>query len=240
MANSKNLYDAVVFDMDGVIIDSKEHVETFWIEKMEEYGIDIPEDDELEMRFHGRPARPTVNDLFAELPEETREEIMEEVAQYDASAETFSMIPGVERFLKQCANAGIRLGLVTSALPGKVDRMLEGLNYPSPFEAMVTANLVENGKPDPECYLLIADKLNVDPQKMIVFEDSISGVKAAVGAGATVIGVNEDYLATHLKNAGAVEVIPDFMDADLEAGSENIRVCPFGKKKEKKFPVVSV
>jgi beta-phosphoglucomutase-like phosphatase (HAD superfamily) len=64
------------------------------------------------------------------------------------------MIPGVDDFIKQSVDAGIRIGLVTSALPGKVNRMLDGLSVDDPFEVTVTANLIENGKPDPECYLL--------------------------------------------------------------------------------------
>lgn len=77
MNNNADLCKAIIFDMDGVIINSKNHVEKFWFEKLEEYEIEIPP-DEREERFHGRPARPTVNDLFAELPAEKREEIIKE------------------------------------------------------------------------------------------------------------------------------------------------------------------
>jgi sugar-phosphatase len=151
--HKEETYKAIIFDMDGVIINSKQHVEAFWLEKLDEHGIHIPE-EEREKRFHGRPARPTVNDLFAELDKSTREAIIEECAIHDASVETYPMIPGVDDFIKQSVDAGIRIGLVTSALPGKVNRMLDGLSVDDPFEVTVTANLIENGKPDPECYLL--------------------------------------------------------------------------------------
>jgi HAD superfamily hydrolase (TIGR01509 family) len=219
--NSQNIYKAIIFDMDGVIINSKDHVEVFWLKKLKEYGIYIPE-EEREKRFHGRPARPTVNDLFAELSEETREEIIEECAEYDASVESYPMIPGVDDFIKKCVDAGIRIGLVTSALPGKVDRMLAGLSLSNPFECMVTANLVTNGKPDPECYLLAAEKLGIDPESMVVFEDSVSGVKSASDAGATVIGVNEDSLIGPLKSSGAVMVQNDFTKTVLDSDGEGM------------------
>jgi len=219
------MYDAVIFDMDGVIIDSKEHVEKFWLQKLEQYNIDPPTENR-ELKFHGRPARPTVNDLFAELPEETREKIITECAEYDASVTNYKMISGAESFIKECFDADIRIGLVTSALPGKVNRMLEGLSFPSPFEVMVTADQVTNGKPDPECYLKAADKLNINPKKIVVFEDSIAGVKAAAGAGATVVGVNDNHLAQPLLAAGANKIIQDFTSAAVQHKDGEIFVVP--------------
>lgn len=121
---------------------------------------------------------------------------------------------------------------MTSALPGKVERMLAGLSVSNPFECMVTADLVTNGKPDPECYLLAAEKLGIDPESMIVFEDSVSGVKSASDAGATVIGVNEDSLTDPLKNAGAVMVQTDFTKAALDSeGEEMFSIALRGKSR---------
>ena len=235
MKNTTDQYEAIIFDMDGVIINSKDHVERFWIQKLEEYGIEIPR-DEREERFHGRPARPTVNDLFGDLPEEKREEIIKECAEYDASIERYPMIPGVEQFLKECEEAGIRIGLVTSALPGKVERMLAGLSYPSPFGVIVTANLVKNGKPNPECYLLAAEKLDVNPQKLIVFEDSVSGVKSASGAGATVVAINEEKLTQPLLTAGANTVQPDFNSTKIVHKSDRLYLYP-AREEEMRFLV---
>lgn len=222
--------------MDGVIINSKDYVEEFWLRKLDEHDIHIPE-TEREERFHGRPARPTVNDLFAELTKEARERIIEECAVNDASIETYPMIPGVDDFINQCVEKGIRIGLVTSALPGKVDRMLDGLSADQPFEVIITANLVSNGKPDPECYLMAAEKMGFDPGKVIVFEDSVSGVKAASTAGATVIGVNEDKLAGSLKEAGAVLVQQDFKECVIESRNDGVAVAPGGTISKGSFPV---
>lgn len=233
------MYQAIIFDMDGVIINSKEHVEDFWEKKLHQYGIKIPE-DEKEKRFHGRPARPTVNDLFAELPVNLREEIIEECAEYDASVEKYPMIPGVDMFISRCADKGIRIGLVTSALPGKVERMLAGLSITNPFEVMVTANQVKNGKPHSECYLLAAEKMNLDPQDIIVFEDSVSGVKSASGAGAAVVGINEGSVADILLDSGASAVQPDFKESVVVEGADWIQLFPQGKDGEIQFQVKTV
>ena len=149
------------------------------------------------------------------------------------------MIPGVDAFIKQCVEAGVRTGLVTSALPGKVDRMLAGLSVPNPFECLVTADRVERGKPDPECYLLAAKEMGINPEKMVVFEDSVSGVKAALDAGATVIGVNEEHLVGSLRDAGAVEVGKDFRMAEIEFVKKGIRILPGGEKNGQSY-IISV
>lgn len=232
-------HKAIVFDMDGVVINSKDYVEEFWLRKLDEHGIHIPE-AEQEERFHGRPARPTVNDLFSELTEEARERIIEECAVHDASIETYPMISGVDDFINHCVDKGIRTGLVTSALPGKVEQMLNGLSADHPFEVIITANLVRHGKPDPECYLMAAEKMGVDAEKIIVFEDSVSGVQAASTAGATVIGVNEESLEDTLKGAGAKYVIRDFLDADVETGEEIIDVYPRGKRSQPDIMISSI
>jgi len=215
--------EALIFDMDGVIIDSKDHVERFWREKLDFYDIKADE-KEMELRFHGRPAKLIIDDIFAELPDEARNELAEECSRYDSSVEQYRMIPGVEAFLDEVSRLDIPIGLVTSALPPKVDRMLEGLSFPSPFRVIVTANLVQNGKPDPECYVLAADKLGVVPELALVFEDSVSGVQAASRAGAEVIGVNEPHLAGHLKEAGAGIVIPDFTTVRLLNGGSSFQL----------------
>ncbi len=234
---SEDTYEAIIFDMDGVIINSKDHVEAFWIKKLDQYGIHIPE-EKREERFHGRPARPTVNDLFAELDESTREQIIEQCAEYDVSVASYPMIPGVNAFISKCVETGIRVGLVTSALPGKVERMLTGLSLPSnPFEVMVTANLVENGKPDPECYLLAANKMKLNPEKILVFEDSQSGVRAASKAGTTVIGVNEQKYTNLLKKAGATLIQKDFTDTNIQNGRAGTLLSIILKHKNRSFRV---
>ena len=231
------IYEAVIFDMDGVIINSKDHVEAFWLEKLDEHGIHVPE-EEREKRFHGKPARPTVNDLFSELDESTREKIIKECAIYDASVESYPMIPGVDAFIKQCVETGVRIGLVTSALPGKVDCMLAGLSLTTnPFEVMVTADLVTNGKPDPECYLLAAEKMGIHPGKMIVFEDSVSGVKAASDAGATVLGINEKQFADPLFDSGAQNLLHDFGNQQIKAGNGELRLITNGLKGRDEFRI---
>jgi HAD superfamily hydrolase (TIGR01509 family) len=220
------VYKAIIFDMDGVIIDSKELVESFWIEKLEKYGLHIPKES-FDERFHGRPARLIIEKEFSGLDEQEQSAMEKEIKEFDSSVDKFDLIPGVEDFMRQCIEYNIPIALVTSALPPKVDRMLASLSIDPPFETVVTANLVSNGKPSPECYRLAIQKLNITPSEAIIFEDSLSGVQAASGAGANVIGVNEPHMEETLKKAGSSLVIQDFIRTELsDHGDEYIYLFP--------------
>ena len=212
------VFEAILFDMDGVIIDTKEPVEAFWNEKMELYDVTI-DDNYLESKIHGRPARSIIDDLFPHLSKKERDDLDDECALYDSSAEEYKIMPGVEPLLLTLQKSAVPFGLVTSALPPKVSVMQESLSIANPFLTVVTADLISNGKPDPECYLLGAKKLGIDIEKILVFEDSVSGVTSAHRAGATVIGVNSPGIAPMLADAGAKVVIEDFTGARWDANT---------------------
>lgn len=221
------IYKALIFDMDGVIIDSKEHVEQFWREKFEKYGVQPNKSmEELELLYHGRPARLIIDELFGELPESERQKLIDECASHDASKQDYAYIPGVKDILKTCIDLKLNTGLVTSALRDKVQLMLAGLSFDPPFDTIVTAERVKNGKPDPECYLLAAQELGVDPAESIVFEDSMSGVQAAARAGAAVVGINQPSVAEVLKKSGAKLVLPDFRATEIKNGQSETILIP--------------
>jgi len=213
--------EAIIFDMDGVIIDSKELVESFWIEKFTQFNLDVPTQN-FEERFHGRPARLIIDQEFDSLSEADRDSMEREIKQYDASVEHFNLIPGISSFLQQCMSRNIPIALVTSALPPKVTVMKKSLGFDPGFVTEVTANRVENGKPNPECYNLALHELRIESKNAIVFEDSVSGVQAAVGSNAQVIGVNEPQMHTHLKQNGATNVIRNFMSAIVDSDTASI------------------
>jgi beta-phosphoglucomutase-like phosphatase (HAD superfamily) len=78
------------------------------------------------------------------------------------------------------------------------------------FAAQVTASDIAEGKPHPECYLLAAHTLDLDPERCLVFEDAVSGVEAAVAAGTVCIGVAVPGREKALAEAGACHIVPDF------------------------------
>lgn len=212
---------AIIFDMDGVIIDSKEMVESFWIEKFRQFNLDVPKEN-FEERFHGRPARLIIDQEFPFLSEAQRTVMEREIKEYDSSVEEFDLIPGIEIFLRRCKKEDIPIALVTSALPPKVNVMKKSLGFDPGFVTEVTANRVENGKPDPECYNLALREMGIAPNNAVVFEDSVSGVQAAAGSNATVIGVNEPRMHASLKQNGASNTIRNFTQAIIDSDESSI------------------
>src|SRR5262249_55172604 len=104
----------------------------------------------------------------------------------------------------------------TSAEPSKVRYAFEHLGIDGLFTATITVLDVTRGKPYPDGYLKAAQRLQKAPERCIVFEDAISGVKAAVAAGTKCIGIGSAQTASALLEAGAAHVIPDFSAVRVE------------------------
>ena len=215
------IFEAVLFDMDGVIIDTHTEVTRFWNRLAERSRITLTEADFVQY-IYGRKAVHTLENLFPAMTPELWQQAMDDLAAEEA-VQQYVAIPGVIELLRLLKQAGIPTGLVTSAEPPKVHTVLSQLKLEDAFAAQVTAHDVDQGKPHPACYLLGAQRLGKLPQRCIVFEDSLSGAEAAIKAGATCIGVN--HLPDGLLKLGAAHVISDFAQAKLEAGPV-LRVSP--------------
>jgi sugar-phosphatase len=106
----------------------------------------------------------------------------------------------------------------------KVDEVVRQLTLGRLFDVVVTAAEIEWGKPDPACYLTAAAKLQLAPAHCVVFEDSVSGVRAAVAAGMVCIGVQSGHLADVLTAEGVRHVIPDFSLAQLDLTGDGMQL----------------
>jgi len=105
--------------------------------------------------------------------------------------------------------------VATSGSRGRVEQTLQAFNIRDRFRAVVTADDVGRGKPDPALFLLAAQALHVDAGRILVFEDAVAGVLAAKSAGMKCIGIAANGKASMLKQAGADLVMADFSHADL-------------------------
>src|SRR5439155_12215676 len=119
-------------------------------------------------------------------------------------------VRGVRAFVDEVAAAGTPRAVATSASRLDVERLLDPLGLLNQFDAVVTAEDVRRGKPDPEVYLLAAESIGVPPGQCLVFEDSVVGIQAARRAGMRVIGVATAHADGELLDAGAASVIDDF------------------------------
>jgi sugar-phosphatase len=219
---NKKIFSAVVFDMDGVVIDTRKPIEAFWHKLAKEHNIVITTEI-MEKQIHGCPARQTVSVLFPNLNDEKKEEIFEQCEYFETHMDYLAM-SGIKEFFKTLKKHFVPVALVTSSLPPKVSNVIKQLGLEGVFDTIVTSDLVKKGKPDPACYLMAAKLLKKEPEACIVFEDAVSGVKAANGAGMFTIGVGVAYQASLLQEVGAREVIANFEQVSLKAKQEELEL----------------
>jgi sugar-phosphatase len=177
--------DAVLFDMDGTIVDSKHIVERMWIAWASEHG--LPVGDALAVA-HGRRTLETMKLLAPHLatPEEAAR--LDALESEQEGGET--AIPGAFDLLSALPRD--RWAVVTSAGRALALRRIESVHLPAP-RVVVGADDVVAGKPSPEGYLQAAERLGVDARRCVVIEDTPAGAAAGRSAGARVIGLTTTY-----------------------------------------------
>ena len=203
---------AVIFDMDGVLVDSAASHRRAWQALLEEMGSPIT-DPEFWRITIGRPIEEALP-LLAKR-QLTRREIVRYSRRrndlfHEFSREGVAQVPGVRAFVRGLEEARVPSALATSATQHVARIILKRLDLNETFRAVVTADDVRNGKPDPEVYLTAAQRLEVNPEHCLVFEDSVVGIHAALSAGMSCIGVTTSNTADELKLAGAARAIRDF------------------------------
>ncbi len=214
-------YQAILFDMDGVIIDTHDSVTAFWHTIAAEWHMTLTQAD-FEQHIYGCPAEHTFSVLFPQIMGPAKATIFERMRKYELNL-SYTAVPGVKTLLQSLKQHGILTALVTSGDRWKVQTVSDQLGLEGLFSAYVTINDVSRGKPHPDAYLLGAKRLNQPPPHCLVFEDAVSGVTAAVAAGTTCIGVqSSERLAAALRQAGASDIIPDFQAVNLAASPESV------------------
>lgn len=200
---------AVLFDMDGVLIDSNAVIERAWSEAAEMYGKTISADDMVK-HIHGQPGPHTLQTLFNDLPLSDRQKVQAHIIHTENTA-NYDPIPVVAKLITALHAAGICVGIVTSGWREKIDRVMDMLQIQSCISVIVERDDVTRGKPFPDPYLLAAKRLAIPAGKTIVFEDSRSGVTSAVSAGTFCVGIGSEELIA----CGAKLAIPDFTGVDV-------------------------
>ena len=201
---------AVVFDMDGVLVDSGAHHRDAWRAMCRDCGLTPPPD--LWRLTIGRPAEDAVALLVGSNdPVEVRRLADLKREHYTRLARRgIIAVAGAHEFVTALARAGVPRAVATSASRRDLERVLEALGLRDLIDAAVSADDVRRGKPDPEVYRKAADALGVTPAACVVFEDAIVGVQAARAAGMRVIGVTTAHTADELIGAGAERTVADF------------------------------
>jgi HAD superfamily hydrolase (TIGR01509 family) len=184
---------AFIFDMDGVIVDSNPTHKIALKQFCKEHGYDLSEND-LRERIYGRTNRDWLVNLLGELDEDTIRSYADEKESLFRKLYTdIHPLKGLTAFLEKVEKAGIPMAIATSAPRANVDFTLEKTGIGKYFETILDDSFVTDGKPNPQIYLKSAAALGLEPANCIVFEDSLSGVKAGKRAGCKVIGVTTTH-----------------------------------------------
>jgi beta-phosphoglucomutase len=205
------MLQAVIFDMDGVIVDSHPIHKKAWRRFLDSVGKEVPEED-LDFILDGRKKEDILRHFLGDLSPEEIHRLGHEkelLFREEARAE-LRPVEGVEQLLNSLSRAKIKLGVASSGSDSRVNFVLRQLHLLQYFSAIVAGDEVSAGKPDPAIFRLTSQKLDVAPEQILVFEDSVSGVKAATAAGMRCVGLAEASRAESLLEAGAEHVIDHF------------------------------
>lgn len=183
--------EAVIFDMDGTLVDSERVSQEAWKRAARDLGIELP--GELIHSFIGRTA-PSVHVLMVEHlggdDELAKECFRLHLVHFDQICETdLTLMPGAREALDELHAAGYPLALATSTYRSKAIPRLDRFGLRDMFASITTGDEIENGKPAPDIFLLAAERMGVDPARCAVIEDSHNGVRSGHAAGAQVFMV---------------------------------------------------
>ncbi len=211
------MHRVLLFDLDGTLAETDSlHLPT-WVEALLPHGIEVDEAFYRE-NISGRANAEIVGNLLPNLSAREGREIVEtKEAGFRERAGDLEPLPGLLDFLEGAKERGLRTALVTNAPEENVGAVLLALDLEDFFDAVVPAEEVRAAKPDPEPYRTALERLGADPEEALAFEDSVSGIASAVGAGIPTVGIASTQRPERLRQAGAFVVAEDFTDPDLRA-----------------------
>jgi len=200
----------VIFDMDGVLIDSHPIHKRAWRKFFETIDVSVS-DRELDFVLDGRKKEDILRHFLGNLPDsEIKDYGHQKEMLFREEAMSIEPICGVMQLIDELTNEGIAIAIASCGSQSRVRYILDQLKIHNRFEAIVTADDIRHGKPDPEVFCKAAEVLGVNRDELLVCEDAVSGVKAAKAAGIHCLGVTEPSRAADLLHAGADRVIPNF------------------------------
>jgi beta-phosphoglucomutase len=231
----KRMLRGLIFDFDGVIVDSHPVHKRAWKRLLESVGITVSE-KELQFVTDGRKRDDILQHFLGELDcDQLSEYGLRKEQYFREEAASIKTVGGFLNLLADLEEAHLALGVASSGSRSRIDFLLRQLNLRKHFSVVVTGDEVQRGKPDPAVFLKAAQGLGKYPSELIAFEDAVSGVIAARAAGMTCIGIAAAEHASALLEAGANYVVPDFQPLSCS----KLRKI-FGQSSNAKFATFSV
>lgn len=210
--------NAFIFDMDGVLTDNMRDHAHSWVEVFRDFGLEGLDARRYMVEAAGMKGLDVLRHfLDPDIGPEEAERLSElkDFLYRVKTRSTIRPLGGLERFLLEAQESGIKLGIGTGAIPRNVTHVLDLLRLEVPFGAIVTAFDVPHGKPEPDIFLRAAELLGVEPARCIVFEDAVAGLEAAAKAGMAAVAVTTTNSADEFAGFdNVIEIIDDFSSLD--------------------------
>lgn len=219
---------ALIFDMDGTMIDSMPSHQRSWVEFARRKGLDIDIDD-LMRRTTGRTGLECMRLLF-EQPEMDEAQAMahvheKETVYRELFQPIFAEVAGFQSFFDLALDRGLKLGVGTAGDRHNQAFAYAHLNMPVPPLTTVGGDEGLAGKPDPAIFLEVARRMGVDPAHCIVFEDAPLGIEAARRAGMRAVGIASSHHPDELTGPHVLAVVPDYRALIASHFLENTHVA---------------
>jgi beta-phosphoglucomutase family hydrolase len=207
---------ALIFDMDGTLVDNMSYHKQSWMDLFEFHQLDL-DYATFDQKYHKGSLVEIMARLFPHISDRDelfrigsyKEELYRKLYRPHVQA-----IGGLHDFLDQQKERKIPMGVATMGDQHNIDFIFETLSLEMYFHSTTGGHQVEHGKPHPEIFLTAAQKLEMDPQDCLVFEDTRSGILSAQAAGMQVVGVSTSFDPKTLLELGCVQAIDDFNEMD--------------------------
>lgn len=200
----------ILFDLDGTLANTDPIHFAVWQDILTYYKIEIDRTF-YQQRISGKTNAEIIKDILPHLSLEAAWQLAtEKEERYRQLSRTLQPMPGLLKIIELTETAPLKRAVVTNAPRDNAVHMLDVLRLTYVFPTVILAEDAPPGKPDPAPYLLALERLGIDRDKAIAFEDSTTGIQSAVGAGIYTIGITSTHRSEHLLAAGANMAIEDF------------------------------
>lgn len=197
---------AVIFDLDGTMVDNNPYHLASWRQYLQELGIEISEEN-YRKHINGRTNKDAIEYIYQRnmSDEEAIVYTLQKEAIYrKLYAPHIQPVNGLIELIKKIHKKNLPMGIATSGIQVNIDFLFEHIPIQSYFSAIINSAHIKKGKPDPEIFLTTAAALKVQPSACLVFEDAAVGVRAAKEAGMYVVALTTTQTATELAAADLI------------------------------------
>lgn len=219
MKQLKN-YKALLFDLNGTMIDDMGYHIKAWYRILNELGANLSM-ERVKEECYGKNHELLERVFPGRFSQEEKDKLsIEKEKQYQSEFRPhLQLIDGLDAILEKAKASGIKMAIGSAAIMFNIAFVIDGLNIRHYFDALVSADDVKKSKPDPETWLLCAERLNVSPADCLVFEDAPKGVESAANAGMDTIVIttmHEPHEFNQYKNV--IGFINNYNDSLLDTG----------------------